>query len=77
MLRGETPAGPFDLVLCRNLAFTYFAPAVQKRVLARVAERLLPGGCLVIGAQEELPEPTAPFNPLACVPHAFAKRCCV
>jgi chemotaxis protein methyltransferase CheR len=74
-VRGAAPTGPFDLVLCRNLAFTYFAPALQQRLLARMAERLPPGGCLVIGAKEELPEPTARFAPLACVPHAFEKRC--
>jgi hypothetical protein len=28
------PDGPFDLVLCRNLAFTYFDEPVQHQVAA-------------------------------------------
>ncbi|ATB29366.1 CheR family methyltransferase [Melittangium boletus] len=55
-LREQMPEGPFHLVLCRNVAFTYFAPPVQQRVLAGLMERLVPGGLLVIGSQESLPE---------------------
>ncbi|WP_224244980.1 CheR family methyltransferase [Hyalangium gracile] len=55
-LRAELPAGPFHLVLCRNVAFTYFAPPLQREVLERLVERLVPGGLLVIGGHESLPE---------------------
>ncbi|WP_257451428.1 CheR family methyltransferase [Archangium lipolyticum] len=55
-LRQRMPEGPFHLVLCRNVAFTYFAPPVQREVLARLLERLEPGGLLAIGAHESLPE---------------------
>ncbi|AKQ70523.1 Chemotaxis protein methyltransferase CheR [Myxococcus hansupus] len=55
-LRSQMPDGPFDLVLCRNVAFTYFAPALQREVLTRLVERLVPGGVLVIGGRESLPE---------------------
>lgn len=55
-LRQRMPGGPFHLVLCRNVAFTYFAPPVQREVLARLMERLVPGGLLAIGAHESLPE---------------------
>jgi chemotaxis protein methyltransferase CheR len=60
-LRREAPDGPFDLVLCRNVAFTYFEAPEQGRVLARIAERLRPGGALVIGRHERLPEDAAGF----------------
>jgi chemotaxis protein methyltransferase CheR len=56
-------AAAFDLVLCRNLAFTYFAPAVQRAVLAGLATALRPGGALVIGLHERLPGAAAPFAP--------------
>jgi chemotaxis protein methyltransferase CheR len=56
-LRERMPEGPFHLVLCRNVAFTYFAPPVQRLVLARLVMRLAPGGLLVLGAHESLPEP--------------------
>lgn len=55
-LRSEAPAGRFDLVLCRYVAFTYFAPPLQRQVLDRLVERLLPGGYLAIGTHERLPE---------------------
>ncbi|GHG78722.1 CheR family methyltransferase [Comamonas sp. JC664] len=55
-LRSEMPDGPFDLVLCRNVAFTYFAPPLQREVLSRLVARLVPGGVLVIGGRESLPE---------------------
>ncbi|WP_338873359.1 CheR family methyltransferase [Myxococcus stipitatus] len=55
-LRTHMPQGPFQLVLCRNVAFTYFAPPLQREVLAGLVERLAPGGLLVIGAEESLPE---------------------
>jgi chemotaxis protein methyltransferase CheR len=54
-LRRALPPGPFDLVLCRNLAFTYFDPALQLEILARIRERLSSGGVLIIGAHESLP----------------------
>ena len=54
-LRAVMPDGPFDLILCRNLAFTYFDEAGQARVLAAFDRRLGPGGFLVIGRHEKLP----------------------
>jgi chemotaxis protein methyltransferase CheR len=56
-LREAMPDGPFDLILCRNLAFTYFGEALQREILARLAARLVPGGALVIGLHEALPAP--------------------
>ncbi|HLL85019.1 MAG TPA: CheR family methyltransferase [Longimicrobium sp.] len=56
-LRARMPEGPFDVICCRNLAFTYFEPDVQRRVLGELVARLGPGGALVIGGHESLPEP--------------------
>lgn len=58
-LRDEWPDEAFDLVLCRNLAFTYFDDAGQREALTRLLERLRPGGVLVIGRKERLPEASA------------------
>lgn len=55
-IREEMPAGPFHLLLCRNLVFTYFAEDVQRQVLELLVERLLPGGFLVVGKKEIMPE---------------------
>lgn len=55
-IREEMPKGPFDLVLCRNLVFTYFDASSQSDILKKTLARLRPGGCVVIGAHEQLPE---------------------
>ena len=62
-LRQSAPPGPFDLVLCRNLAFTYFAESLQRRVLQRIRHRLRPGGALVVGGHELLPDSPTAFEP--------------
>jgi chemotaxis protein methyltransferase CheR len=62
-LHEPPPAGPFDLVLCRNVAFTYFAPDAQPAVLAHLAAALRPGGALVLGLHEALSDPAPGFAP--------------
>jgi len=54
-IRVDQPAESFSLILCRNLVFTYFDEPLQRQVLARLSERLVPGGYLVIGKHESLP----------------------
>jgi chemotaxis protein methyltransferase CheR len=54
-VRREAPAGRFGLVLCRNLAFTYFDDATQLEALGRLAEAMEPGGILVVGRRERPP----------------------
>jgi chemotaxis protein methyltransferase CheR len=54
-LRETLPRGPFDLILCRYLALTYFDAALQRRTLKRLLTVLRPGGAFVIGLKEHLP----------------------
>jgi chemotaxis protein methyltransferase CheR len=54
-LREETPAGPFDLILCRYMAFTYFDADGQDAAGGRLAAALRPGGWLVVGKREQPP----------------------
>jgi chemotaxis protein methyltransferase CheR len=62
-LRDPPPAeAPFDLVLCRNAAFTYLDADAQHAVLDRFAAALHPGGALVVGLHETLPD-TGRFTP--------------
>ncbi len=69
-VRGGAPDGPFDVVLCRNLAFTYFDEELQREVAATLAAALRPGGALVLGAHERLPEGAAGFEPWPGAPCA-------
>jgi chemotaxis protein methyltransferase CheR len=54
-VRDQPPGGPFDLLLCRNLAFTYFDLGSQRATAARLTGALRAGGALVLGAHEALP----------------------
>jgi chemotaxis protein methyltransferase CheR len=54
-LREAAPTGPFDVILCRNVAFTYFAGPLQEHVLGLLIGALRPAGVLVIGTGETLP----------------------
>ena len=49
------PPGPFDVVLCRNVVFTYFSDDRRRALLPRLCGALKPGGALVIGIREHLP----------------------
>lgn len=57
----EPSPGRFDLVLCRNLAFTYFGREERVAVARRIAAALDPGGWFVIGRTEKLPLEAAPL----------------
>ncbi len=57
------PEGRFDLILCRNVAFTYFEDTPQRRTLRQIIDRLAMGGALVVGATESLPGGIAGLAP--------------
>ncbi len=61
-VRAAAPDGAFLLVLCRNIAFTYFDDGLQKESLDRIRAKLLPGGALVTGIHESLPGETEGFE---------------
>lgn len=68
-LRAAPPfAAQFHLIFCRNLAFTYFDTASQLAVLDKLCGSLRPGGALVIGCHERLPDHGLPL--VAWQPHA-------
>jgi chemotaxis protein methyltransferase CheR len=54
-LRSHVPEGPFDIVSCRNLAFTYFDEGTRVRVANALIDVMRARGVLVIGAKEALP----------------------
>jgi chemotaxis protein methyltransferase CheR len=54
-IKQAMPDGPFEIILCRNLVFTYFDETLQRAVLARILDRLAPEGFLVLGKHEALP----------------------
>lgn len=73
-LRERVPPGPFDLILCRNTAFTYFEGAVQAQVFSALDASLREGGFLVIGAHESLPVEAPAYARLRPGVPVFRKR---
>jgi chemotaxis protein methyltransferase CheR len=73
-IREEMPAGPFHLILCRNLVFTYFNSGLQIRILGELLERLAPGGYLILGAHESLPEGEWPLERVDTGAEVFIRR---
>jgi chemotaxis protein methyltransferase CheR len=55
-LREPPPAGELDLILCRYLAFTYYAPELQAATARRLGQALRTGAALVVGSHESVPD---------------------
>jgi chemotaxis protein methyltransferase CheR len=58
LLRDTYPAGPFDLIACRNVVI-YFTDAAKERIYAGYASALRPGGVLFVGGTEAILKPQA------------------
>ena len=54
-IRQPVPDMGFDLILCRNLAFTYYDETLQTRVAEQLISALRPAAALVLGVHETLP----------------------
>jgi chemotaxis protein methyltransferase CheR len=72
----EPPPGVFDLILCRNAAFTYFASPSRIAVAGTIASALPPGGCLVLGRTENLPPGASAWFAHACPTGKIYRRLC-
>ena len=67
-ISNSLPDGTFDLIFCRNLAFTYFLEDEQKKFLKNITDLLRDGGCLVIGSNETLPDSASFHQPNRSIP---------
>ena len=72
-IRERAPEGVFHLILCRNLVFTYFDETLQREILERLKLSLVPGGVLMIGNLESLPESVSGFAPWSNRSGAYRK----
>lgn len=61
-IRDKLIKGPFHIVFCRNMAFTYFEYALQLEMLEHIRNNLVDGGALIIGGHESLPEGFSGFE---------------
>lgn len=72
--RDPAPGGGFDLVMCRNLAFTYFDVGGQQVVAARLAGAMQEGGALVLGRHEVLPAGVGGFEEWSASARIYRRR---
>src|SRR5215211_7803747 len=73
-VRDGAAGGPFDLVLCRNLVFTYCGDELQREVGRHLASSLRAGGALVLGWHEALPEGLDRLEPWPAARGAYRYR---
>jgi chemotaxis protein methyltransferase CheR len=70
----EPPFATFELVLFRNVAM-YFDAGLQRDVHEALAAALVPGGLLLLGRGEALPDAVAPrYEELDAAAHLFLRR---
>jgi chemotaxis protein methyltransferase CheR len=62
-VRKKMPGGPFNIIFCRYLVFTYFDEKLQAELLEKILSRLAPGGALVLGKIDRLPCKTEKLEP--------------
>lgn len=62
-IRRSSPRGVFHVILCRNLAFTYFDRPLQRHMVKKFAGKLEQGGVLVCATHEKPPLNESGFEP--------------
>ena len=67
-LLARFPAGPFDLIACRNLLIYLDAPA-RRRLIESAVHALAPDGLLFLGGAEGLPLPAGTLGLVSLSPH--------
>ena len=65
-LLAPPPEGPFQIIFLRNNLLTYYKRPLVDWVLESIAAQLLPGGFLIIGTHEHLPELRTTFRQDRC-----------
>jgi chemotaxis methyl-accepting protein methylase len=73
LLADEPPSSGFHIVLLRNNLLTYYEKRLQIPAFQRVVSALRPGGMLIIGNREKLPQEAGSFVPVSTCPLVFKK----
>lgn len=63
-VRDPVPATGLQLILCRNLVYSYYEKDLQYEISQRLVDALQPGGVLVLGRHEVLPADVTELVPL-------------
>lgn len=73
LTRDPPPAGPFDMIVCRNVLI-YFEDTLQAQVLEALEASLVPGGILFLGRSTAIPSHADAFEPVARTMRIFRSR---
>ena len=73
LLTDVPPQTGFQVIFLRNNLLTYYKDEVKNAALGRIIESLAPGGFLIIGSHEKLPE-TGRVQPFLWHPNIFQKH---
>ena len=68
------PARDFHIVFLRNNLLTYYRDEIVKAALPAIVDSLVPGGYLVIGRKEKLPDSLKGLHPHRSVSCLYRKR---
>lgn len=69
--RSGAPGTRFDLILCRNLVFTYADDESQRRAAAAMGDALVPEGLLLLAPRETPPPASRELEPVTGIPGLF------
>jgi len=72
-LSTDPPGGDFNIICMRNNILTYYRKEAQKKALSAILDSLSPGGLLIIGCHERLPQQPKSLKPMAELSYVFTK----
>jgi chemotaxis protein methyltransferase CheR len=72
-VRNRMPTTAMHMILCRNLVYTYYTKDLQREITQRFHASLLPGGTLVLGTRETLPDDCPGFTLLSSKASIYRK----
>ena len=73
-LLSKPPDSGYDIIFLRNNLLTYYSLELQIAALKPLVTCLTPGGLLIIGANEILPDQLTELEAMAVLPYVFRKK---
>jgi chemotaxis methyl-accepting protein methylase len=73
-LFSDPPGSGFDIIFLRNNLLTYYRDNLIREPLTKILESLKPGGWLIIGSHEKLPDKSQGLTQKPSTPWAYRKN---
>jgi chemotaxis methyl-accepting protein methylase len=74
LVTNPPPARDFHIIFLRNNLLTYYREEIVEATLPAIVDCLAPGGILVIGRKEKLPDSLTGFHPHSAMPFLYRKQ---